>query len=206
MELTLKRLCLSILFILLPLTCFAAVVKGTNAGFVTVAPSADPTGIAVTLDGYAIGNKDTSDATAATVTQMGWYASRVDNAANYELGIYSHDAGGDLPNVLLNSDTVNTVSAVGWQNDTMSWSITGSTTYWLAWQSDAVAGANQSDRSGTVAGYRYSYDGAAVTALQNPWVSDGAVGRMYACYAVWQVAAGTDTTFYNSTLYNATIY
>ena len=54
-----------------------AVVLGTSSGFVTVAPTADPAGTDVIIDGASVVTKDTSPATAVKITEIGWYRGSV---------------------------------------------------------------------------------------------------------------------------------
>ncbi len=71
-----------------------ALVLGTNCGFVTVAPTSDPTGtINDVQNTFAYASKFTSPATAIKVTEIGWYCDNATQEANFEVGIYDHDSG-----------------------------------------------------------------------------------------------------------------
>ena len=48
-----------------------AVVRGTNAGFLSARPSGDPTGTSDIFDDACVAIKDTSPSTAIRVTEIG---------------------------------------------------------------------------------------------------------------------------------------
>lgn len=165
-----------------------AVVLGTNAGFVTVAPTVNPTGDSQGQDGAARAHKHTTPAGVTKITKIGWYHGNTSNAGNYELGLYAHNVGTDLPGTLLYS-TVAADSGTneGWKNQVVDWDISPETIYWLAVQLDAVSGSSTIDFAQT--GGRTSID-VGIFTLQNPWVSDDVQAYIHAIYAV--VEAGVE--------------
>ena len=107
-------------------------VEGTNCGFCTSAPSADPEGANSTyVDNSPRSCKFTSPADAVTIIEMGWYNNNgSENGCVFEIGIYDDDNG---PGSLLESDTGTLTTSVGWYKvDGLNWSISSSTTYWFA--------------------------------------------------------------------------
>ncbi len=159
-----------------------AVVLGTNAGFVTVAPVADPFGSSFGVDGSARAHKHTTPAGLDKISEIGWYKNNVSNVGDYELGLYAHVVGTDLPGALLHS-TVATTSgnAAGWLTQAVDWEVIPETIYWLAVQVDNVSGSINLDYTAT--GNRDSID-TGLAALPNPWVNAAASTRILAIYAV----------------------
>lgn len=166
-----------------------ALVLGTSSGFVTVAPTADPTGGAsIIIDGSSFVTKDTSPAGAVLITEVGWWRDAGTNAANWEIGLYSESAG--VADVLLNVEATNSSTTTGWLTRSVSWTISPSTAYWLGVQMDAHGGDSTIDAQGTGGAGR---DGKTVqTTLTNPY-GGGAVASatgMAAIYALVQFAGG----------------
>jgi len=168
-----------------------SIVMGTSAGFVTVAPTGDPTGdTVVTLDDRERGLQVTSPATAAKITEMGWYCANSSEAANFEVGLYDNNAvpTPDLPNNLLEVSRTNAKgTGAGWKTVTgLNWVISPSTTYWLGVQLDDTPTTTQLDRSD--GGELYAYD-SPTTALSTTWTgTDTNSGGPLAIYAVWEAA------------------
>jgi hypothetical protein len=178
-----------------------AVVLGTNAGFVTVAPTVNPEGSTHGQDGAARALKHTTPADISKITQMGWYHGNISNDSNYELGLYAHDAGTNLPGALLYSTVATlTGAAEGWKTRTVNWDVNANTIYWLAVQLDAVP--ETSDIDYAVTGGENSID-VGITTLQNPWVSDGTAPYIEALYAV--VEAGTTPVDISGTIAGASV-
>jgi hypothetical protein len=160
------------------------VATGTSAGFVTTAPTADPTGTASPVDTYSTAGKFVAPADATAINSMGWWNDNATEAANFDIGIYSHVAGTNLPGTLLASTTVAKGTTSGWKTANVSTTITGGTTYWLAVQFDDTATATNIDYS-AITGSRRSYM-SSQTALAATWTSGGvADGILLSIYAVY---------------------
>lgn len=158
-----------------------AVVKGTNAGFVSSAPVADPSGTAFFIDTHSEAVKDTSPAGNNKITEIGWWCDNATEETNFEVGLYDHDAGSDKPDNLLYSDTVNAKGTdSGWKTVSVDWAISASTIYWIAVQVDDTATATNCDRNANGADRR-SIDTSS-TFLPDPW-TDGGGGWYDAIYA-----------------------
>lgn len=172
-----------------------AVVLGTNAGFVTEAPVADPDGLIRTIDNFKEATKDTSPAGAGVVTEIGWYCPDATEEANFEIGLYAHDAGNDKPAARLHvADTNAKGTGAGWKTVAVNWSIDPETIYWLAIAVTATATNTYIDY---VAGGRFSTDGGGT--LPNPWLVGSAEGAATeAIYAVWE--AGTEYSELSGTI------
>ena len=172
-----------------------ALALGTNSGFVTVAPTADPAGTGVAIDGSSVITKDTSPADAATITEIGWYRASGTNGANFEVALYSDLAG--VPVTRLFVDATNSDTGGGWVAVAVDWAISGSTAYWLALQMDAHGGSSTVDSASS--GGSGSDVLTSQTTLNDPYgggVLADADG-MYAIYALVQAADTTDDLFAN---------
>jgi len=164
-----------------------ALVKGTNCGFVTVAPSEDPAGgsSAVIIDTRARAVKDTTPVGAIKVTEIGWWADNATQEADFDVGIYSHDAGSNVPNALIGSSKNNAKGTdSGWIKKTgLDISITAETIYWIGVQLDNTATQTNIDyetKVGELAKYKSSQ-----TSLPDSWgSSDGGAAALIAAYAV----------------------
>ncbi len=117
-----------------------ALTLGTNSGFVTTAPSADPVATNARIDNRVAAFRHTSPSDAIKVVEMGWYCdNQNDEGQNFEVGLYTHDSGNDKPDdLVVGSDKTNTLSSgAGWKAVTgLDITISGSTVYWLAIQVD----------------------------------------------------------------------
>lgn len=166
-----------------------ALVLGTNCGFVTVAPSADPEGTGEIIDAYADSIHDTSPATAAKITEIGWYCTNTTEEANFEVGVYT-DEGNDEPETRLHVDATNAKGGdAGWKSVVVDWEISPSTVYWLAMQLDDTPTSTRNDiaaSGGTGEAYKASSD------LPADWGSSSGndIDGMSSIYAVWEAAAG----------------
>ena len=168
-----------------------ALALGTNSGFVTVAPTADPAATGATIDGNAVVTKDTAPAGAVKITSIGWYRASGTNAANWEIALYSDLAG--VPVSRLFVDATNSSTSGGWLTTVVDWDITPSTPYWLALQMDAHSGSSQVD---SAASGGAGSDLFAASTLADPYAG-GAVADadgMYAIYALVSVPVTHTTT------------
>jgi len=167
-----------------------AIVKGTNAGFVTATPSGDPVATSGEMDGFAIAQKHTSPADADTIIEIGWYVDNPTPDTNYEVGIYSHDGVGDQPENRLGVDATNAKGTdAGWKTVTgLNIDIDPSTIYWIALQVDNMAEQTNTNYAAD-GGERMAYKTSA-TELPDPWSNTGNLGRIYAFYAVYTTPSG----------------
>lgn len=159
-----------------------ALVLGTNVGFVTVAPTADPAGSNTTIDGSSVVVKHTAPTGARKITEVGWYRGSGTNTANFEIALYS-DSGGTA-NARLFVDNTNSSNVQGWIVTAVNWDITPGTDYWLAVQMDAHTGSSTID-SATAGGAGIDLL-TSQTTLNDPY-GGGAVSDadgMYAIYAL----------------------
>jgi hypothetical protein len=172
-----------------------ALVKGTNCGFVTVAPTAIPYGDGSIIADYrANAFKDTAPTGAVAVTEIGWYTDQNTEEANFEVGIYDHNTGDNNPEAVVGSlsQTHAKGTTSGWKVATgLNISITAGTIYWLAFQLDNTAtqtNVNTQDSAGDKTSIK-----DAVSALSNPWgIDDASVPRMLAIYAVYTTGGGNN--------------
>jgi len=162
-----------------------AVVLGTNAGFVSSAPIADPSGTTVTTDAIARAVKHTTPAGVTLITEIGWWCNGATEASNFEVGLYSHDAGNDEPDARLYVDNTNAKgTGAGWKTVAVNWAVTAETIYWIAIQLDNTATTTTTYYSGSV-GDRISW--RAGTTLENPWGAASEIAdRVNAIYALYE--------------------
>jgi hypothetical protein len=167
-----------------------AVVKGTNCGFVTSAPSAAPGGATAALDNTSRAQIDVAPAGATKITEIGWWASTATEESNFEVGLYSHDAVNDCAKDRLYVNNTNAKGTTGgWKTVAVDWAITAGTTYWIAVQVDDTATATGYDYS-TGTGTQSGVCTGGSASLIDPWVNAGTGNRLTAFYAVWEAAAG----------------
>jgi len=168
----------------------AAVVKGTNCGFVTVAPTADPADGDTVADAFAHAMKDLVPVGATKIVEMGWWCDNDTEAANFEVGLYSDDSGNTLPlNRLFVAATNAKGTTAGWKRVTVDWDISGlgnGTAVWLARELDNTATATNTNY--TAAGTGNHARRSNATTLPDPWLNSDSGTRLYAIYAVWEAA------------------
>lgn len=164
-----------------------AITKGTNAGFVSAAPSADPDGTGGVIKVRA--NKDTSPTGSYKVTEIGWYQSLATcESEAYEMAIYSHDAVNDKPNAAIGSISTGqtTGTTAGWKKYTgLSISLTSATSYWIALGCAWTGTYPRMDYVTGYAGVRYATN--AESTLSDPFGTCTGVDETYiAIYALYE--------------------
>ena len=143
------------------------VVIGTNAGFVTTAPTADPEGNNTSLGGRAQALKVVAPDNI-TIKEIGVWVDNATNEADMELGIYNHDSGDDEPGTLVTSELFSKGTTAGWKKVVgLNIELSSGVTYWIAAQMDypgAVTYQNYSADTGERRAYKLSQ-----TTLTDPW-------------------------------------
>lgn len=173
-----------------------AVTIGTNAGFVSSAPSANPGGLGYPVNDDVVATKDTSPSGSNVVTQLGWYQSRGagSDATSYNMGIYSHDAANNRPNVLITTQS----SGASIIDDTEAWytysglniAIVAATIYWIAFGIDWTGSNNNFDYGAASSG-AYAVKANVGPILPEPFgAPDASDTRAAAIYALYEAAAG----------------
>lgn len=158
--------------------------KGTNCGFVTVRPTADPSATSVALDTRAMAGRFDSPG-AVNVSEIGWYCDNATEAANYQVGLYSHDAVNNMPDALLvSSGDVAKGTTSGWKYAAVDIDISASTIYWIAVQLDDTAtttNANTLAKAGEKRDYKTSQ-----TSLPATWgITDITTAHLFGIYALY---------------------
>ena len=170
-----------------------ALTLNTNSGFVTASPSADPGGASTTqVSTRAFAQKDTMPAGKVKVTEIGWWCDNATQEANFDVGIYSHDAGNNRPNALIGSSVNNAKgTGAGWKKITgLNIAVTPGTIYWIGIQLDSTATASSIDFTNTAGVNKGDYK-ETQTALPSSWgSSSGSSERLYAIYALVESSAG----------------
>ena len=172
-----------------------AVVKGTNGGFVSSAPSGDPNGAgSLHMDNAALAYKDTSPAGATKITEIGWYCNNATQEANFEVGIYTHDSTNDKPDTLLSgASTTNAKgTGTGWKKATgLNITISENTTYWIVVQLDDTTTTTDTDISSDI-GERIVKDDN-VSSLPEPYTNDAVISNYVpSIYAVYETGTNTN--------------
>jgi hypothetical protein len=161
-----------------------AVVLGTNSGFVTTRPTADPSGLDTTIEGASAVTKHTSPANAISITEIGWYRGVGTRTENFSVGLYAAD-GATVPGeagTRLYVDATNSSSTQGWITTTVDWDIDPSTDYWLGVQMSFGDGSSNIDGSTSgAAGKDYR---SGVISLGNPY-GGGALADADGAYAIY---------------------
>lgn len=163
-----------------------AVAKGTNAGFITVSPTADPVAVDTTFDTVERAVKDTAPAGATKIIEIGWWSGVATEEANFEVGLYSHNAVSDKPTTRLFVAATNAKgTTAGWKKVIVDWTITAGIIYWIAVQLDNTSTASKINHT-VAAGLRNSLK-SGVSTLSSPWsaTSTESETEIYAIYAVW---------------------
>jgi hypothetical protein len=160
-----------------------ALVLGTNLGFVTESPVADPVDSSVECDNRAFTFKDTSPATATAVTEIGVWIDNATEAAEFTLGIYADNAG--EPAALLGSVTVAKGTSSGWKFQSCNIAISSSTPYHIGAQLDNTSAKTYANWDVATGETRLKL---TETTLTNPWGSSDASydNRKFGVYAVWE--------------------
>ena len=180
-----------------------ALVIGTNCGFVTTAPTADPDDGLVSVDNSAVSLKDTSPSGNNIVTEIGWWCDNATEEANFEVGIYDHNGGDDEPEAVVGSlnQTNAKGTGSGWKVVTgLNISISASTVHWIAVQLDNTSTATLTNTGGS--GRRAVL--TSVSTLPSPWGTSFAFGsNLTATYAKTEpVVSATD----NMTIIGENVY
>jgi hypothetical protein len=171
----------------MPLVLWAAVVVGTNCGFVASAPVADPSGSTVDFSADSRAMKDTSPAGATSISEIGWWCDTATDECNYEVGIYDHNATDDLPYERLFVDATNAKGTdAGWKTVAVDWAISAETIYWIAVQCDVSTGTDIDYGAGL--GRNARQDGAST--LSDPWPTAVTSTAGFAIYAKYETAGG----------------
>ena len=181
-----------------------AVVIGTNSGFVTTAPTADPAASATVIDNLAMAISDVTPSLTGSVSEIGWWCANSTQETNFEVGIYE-DNGSNLPGDLISSYTTNAKgTGSGWKRVTVNIPLSADTQYWIAIQVDDTATTTFVDF--TALAQRRSIDNSS-TQLVDPWVNDGiSTGNAMAIYAVVEtlvIAQSTSIDFNNGLITTA---
>lgn len=174
-----------------------ALALGTNSGFVTTAPTSDPSGglqtaVAISAFGISTVTKDTSPSNAATITEIGWWCDGATQESNFAVGLYSDSSGAPSTRLFVSATNAKGTTA-GWKTVSVNWTISGSTPYWIGVQCDETTTTTWTDNESSGGS---GYDSKAFqTSLPNPF-SGGALDDtdgMVAFYAVWQAALTVQT-------------
>jgi hypothetical protein len=182
-----------------------ALALGTNSGFVTVAPTADPAGGGTTtIDAIARVLRHTSPSTAAKITEIGWWCNEATEEANFEVGLYAADGGvvpGEAGTLLFVSAT-NAKGTTGgvWKTVTVDWTISPSTVYWIGVQLDNTATSTTMDVA-SVGGDGYDSK-TSQTTLTDPFGGGAIVDTdgMLSIYALWATSGPANLKSYNTNL------
>ena len=153
---------------------------GTNCGFVTTTPTADPAGTGTrTIDNYKRCCAGVTLASSATVIGMGWWCDNATEAGTYELGIYDDSTEDRL--YVSTGNAKGTTS--GWKNVTgLSWSLSAGT-YLLALALTDTSTATSIDyQTGMTIDYYYT---SGESTLPDPYGSySTSAGSGLAIYAL----------------------
>lgn len=185
-----------------------ALTLGTNCGFVTTAPTSDPTGIGLAgADTKSNGILHTSPGTAIRITEIGWWCQNATEEADFEVGIYT-DAGNNEPETLVGKSSPEAKgTGLGWKVVTgLNIVISSSTAYWIAQQLDDTASGTLIDFSGS--GGNGTAQLNSQTSLPSDWGTSSITdtdGKI-AIYAVWSDTEASSSATDNMTIIGENVY
>lgn len=159
----------------------------TNCGFVTSAPSADPSGsTAIIIDTRSRIIQDTTPAGATQITEIGWWCDNATQAADFDVGIYSDSAGSADSLIHVSRDNAKGTSS-GWKKVTgLEYSISAETTYWIGVQLDDTSTQTNIDYNSS--GLTKTAYMSSQSSLTSSWSSGGGdPSSLVAIYAVVEV-------------------
>lgn len=163
-----------------------ALVLGTNCGFVLTAPLADPEATNFTADQFVVAGKFTAPSGDNIITEIGCYVDDATEAANMEVGIYSHDADANEPDVLLASGSMVKGTTSGWKSATVNYNLTSGQIYWLAEVLDDTLTVTNLNYTATFGELQHIY--SKETPLDNPWTgSTETNANLFAIYGLYVV-------------------
>jgi len=175
-------------------------VLGSNCGFVTETPTADPDNFQAGSDGQAFALMHTSPAGNNKVVEIGFWQGESDNAAAaYNVGIYADNAGS--PGALIatqSSGQSTTVNTSGWYKYTgLNLSLTAATDYWISVGMEPVNPANNMDYlSAPGSGVALKFDSLANSTLLDPFeVEGGNANILYSIYAKYEAVPAKTQIF-----------
>ncbi len=161
----------------------AALIEGTNAGFVKVAPSADPdTGDVGNMDTNAVAQKFTAPPGATTVTEIGWWCDTATEAANYDVALYTDNSEIGEAQFVVGSISANNAkgTTAGWKTVTgLNIPVVAGTDYWIAVQLDDTATATKFDEEAATGNRNVLF---SATALTDPWGSSDVVNSFNSAF------------------------
>ena len=166
-----------------------AVTLGTNAGFVTTAPTGSPAVGATSVKNQALVIKDTSPVDIIRISEIGWYVVNATDEDNFEVGLYSDDGTGE-PNLLLEVSRTNAKgTTTGWKRVTgLNISISPETIYWVAAQLDNTSPTTYTNiRNIGITSHKYKF---GATTLSDPYGANSNSNWIVSIYALVEVEAG----------------
>lgn len=176
-----------------------ALTLGTNCGFVSPAPVADPEATGLNLSGTAIALKVVAPYGATAVTEIGWWCDNATDERDFEVGLYTHDPGADEPEALIGKSAATAKgTTAGWKKVSgLSIPVVAGTTYWLAVQLDGSAEVAQIDYTPTV-GQRQAKI-TSQTTLIDPWgTSASLTENLNGIYCLFTMTGGAAKHSYGS--------
>jgi len=170
-----------------------ALVLGTDCGFVTTTPTADPTDSNIHIDNNALAVVDDSPADAATIIEVGFWADSLggEESAPAQIGLYSDSSGAPGTLLFTESFTYDGTTDV-WISRTVSWAIDPSTTFWLAAAVDDSAVIDTFINFSGTGGSGYAFDAGQNTLPASFTVDGSDADGLMGIYAI-TAAAGVAT-------------
>lgn len=167
-----------------------ALVLGINCGFVTTAPTENPSS---STELFYVRDRchamlNISPSAAIKITEMGWWCNDATEEANFEIGIYA-DGGNNEPELLISKDDINAKGTTsGWKRATgLNFSISPNTNYWITVQLDHTATTTRTRSKFDSSVKNASLYLVPQTTLPNDWgTSDWKSTYLFAVYAVWE--------------------
>lgn len=174
-----------------------ALVLGVNSGFVTTAPTVDPSGgNTLVIDEGSLVSRDVPSQDCI-VQEIGWWCNNATNNVSFKVGIYASDGSGGSAGTLLFSRGGNAKgNNAGWKiADGLNWMLKGNIPYWIALQLDDTTDSSTTTDEASSGGLGEDFLQGSQTNLNNPY-GGGAIfddDAMFSIYARISIIAQAGT-------------
>jgi len=171
-----------------------ALVKGTNCGFVTVAPTSDPGEITHTeVDNHAVAIIGTTPAGVIKITEIGWWCDTATEAANFEVAIYVW--GSYKPGAIIGVSRTNAKgTSAGWKRAAgLDITLEPETKYYIAVQLDNTNTTTYSNYSTENVSGEKTMNDDNVDTLPDPWTDYTWIEKLVGIYALVETEAPVGT-------------
>jgi len=175
-----------------------ALVIGTNCGFVSAAPTADPGEIETTIDNRCWVCKFTTPVGCTNITELGFYVMSIyHESADYSIALYTHNSGADGPDAVvgtIHTGNVTTATTPGWYKYSgLSISVSAETVYWIGVGVEDTTSGSTNTQKAASGSSRLGYHDENNGVLTDPWGAWTATDTVpFAFYALYGAGGATN--------------